>query len=68
MVLRDYLVKNFKVKDTRIKTIGLGKSDTVADDGSVEILVYPEGTPPQRKFPIQPCRGMCLTAGVRLTR
>ena len=44
MVVRDYLVKNFKVKDTRIKTIGLGKSDKVADGGSVEILVYPEGT------------------------
>jgi outer membrane protein OmpA-like peptidoglycan-associated protein len=44
MVVRDYLVKNFKVKDTPIKTIGLGKSDTVADGGSVEILVYPEGT------------------------
>lgn len=44
MVVRDYLVKNFKVEDTRIKTIGLGKSDKVADGGSVEILVYPEGT------------------------
>jgi energy-coupling factor transporter ATP-binding protein EcfA2 len=45
MVVRDYLVKNFKLDDTRIKTIGLGKSDKVADGGSVEILVYPEGTP-----------------------
>ena len=44
MVVRDYLVKNFKLEDTRIKTIGLGKSDKVADGGSVEILVYPEGT------------------------
>lgn len=33
MVVRDYLVKNFKVKDARIKTIGLGKSDKVADGG-----------------------------------
>jgi hypothetical protein len=24
MVVRDYLVKNFKLEDTRIKTIGLG--------------------------------------------
>src|SRR6266705_314442 len=39
MVVRDYLVKNFKLEDTRIKTIGLGKSDKVADGGSVEILV-----------------------------
>ena len=45
MVVRDYLVKNFKLEDTRIKTIGLGKSDRVADGGSLEILVYPEGTP-----------------------
>src|SRR6266568_4476789 len=44
MVVRDYLVKNFKLEDTRIKTIGLGKSDKVTDGGSVEILVYPEGT------------------------
>jgi phospholipid/cholesterol/gamma-HCH transport system substrate-binding protein len=44
MVVRDYLVKNFKLEDTRIKTIGLGKSDKVADGGSVKILIYPEGT------------------------
>jgi phospholipid/cholesterol/gamma-HCH transport system substrate-binding protein len=44
MVVRDYLVKNFKLEDTRIKTIGLGKSDKVAEGGSIEILVYPEGT------------------------
>ena len=47
MVVRDYLVKNFKLEDTRIKTIGLGKSDRGADGGSVEILVYPEGTTAQ---------------------
>ncbi len=44
MVVRDYLVKNFKLEDTRIKTIGLGKSDEAAGGGGVEILVYPEGT------------------------
>src|SRR5438445_2478905 len=59
MVVRDYLVKNFKVKDTRIKTIGLGKSDKVADGGSVEILVYPEGTAtaqiPDLALPKQQC-------------
>src|SRR6266699_1979689 len=44
MVVRDYLVKNFKLQDTRIKTIGLGKSDKVTDGGSVEVLIYPEGT------------------------
>jgi phospholipid/cholesterol/gamma-HCH transport system substrate-binding protein len=44
MVVRDYLVKNFKLEDTRIKTIGLGKSDQARDGGGVEILVFPEGT------------------------
>lgn len=44
MVVRDYLVKNFRLEDTRIKTIGLGKSDKVAEGGSVEILLYPEGS------------------------
>jgi hypothetical protein len=44
MVVRDYLVKNFKLQDTRIKTIGLGKSDRVPEGGSIEVLIYPEGT------------------------
>jgi len=44
MVARDYLVKHFKLDDTKIKTIGLGKSDKVAEGGSVQVLIYPEGT------------------------
>jgi phospholipid/cholesterol/gamma-HCH transport system substrate-binding protein len=44
MVVRDYLVKNFKLEDTRIKTIGFGKSDKAPDGGSIEVLIYPEGT------------------------
>ena len=43
MVVRDYLVKNFKIDDTRVKTIGLGKSPDAKGTG-VEVLVYPEGT------------------------
>lgn len=43
MVVRDYLVKNFTLDDTRIKTIGLGKSAEVSEGGRVEILVYPVG-------------------------
>lgn len=45
MVVRDYLVKNFKMDDTRVKTIGLGKSDQkdAGDGGSVEVIVYPVG-------------------------
>ncbi len=43
MVVRDYLISNFKLQDTRIKTIGLGKSDKAPDGGSVQVLIYPEG-------------------------
>jgi len=32
------------LRDTRIKTIGLGKSKTAKERGGVEILVYPVGT------------------------
>ena len=53
MVVRDYLVKNFKVDDTRIKTIGLGKTDTANDEPKIDILVYPEvnAAPAQRQAP-----------------
>jgi OmpA family protein len=44
MVVRDYLVRNFKLEDTRIKTIGLGKSGKAAEGGNVDVLIYPEGT------------------------
>jgi hypothetical protein len=44
MVARDYLVQNFKLDDTRIKTIGLGKSTEIGEGGALEILVYPVGT------------------------
>jgi phospholipid/cholesterol/gamma-HCH transport system substrate-binding protein len=47
MVVRDYLVKNFKMDDTRVKTIGLGKSTDAWGAGvgaGVAVLVYPEGT------------------------
>jgi phospholipid/cholesterol/gamma-HCH transport system substrate-binding protein len=48
-VVRDYLVKNFKLHDERIKTIGLGKNGESGD--RVEILVYPkvEGPQPDKK-------------------
>ena len=38
-VVRDYLVQNFKLDDTRIKTMGVGKTDS--GSGKVEIAVYP---------------------------
>jgi hypothetical protein len=47
-VIRDYLVQNFKVDDTRIKIIGLGKSKQAGDTGKVQILVYAaKSTAPQ---------------------
>jgi phospholipid/cholesterol/gamma-HCH transport system substrate-binding protein len=42
LVVRDYLVKNFKFDDTHLKTIGLGKSNA-EDVNHVEILIYPQG-------------------------
>ncbi|MGD0436956.1 MAG: MlaD family protein [Bryobacteraceae bacterium] len=39
--VRDFLAQNFRLDDTRIRTIGLGKTDGAGDAGKVEILVYP---------------------------
>jgi len=45
MVIRDYLVNNFKMDDTRFKTMGLGKNQQVSSDsGIIEIIIYPPGT------------------------
>ncbi len=39
MVVRDYLVENFKLDDTKVRTIGLGKNSK-ADSSQIQILVY----------------------------
>jgi phospholipid/cholesterol/gamma-HCH transport system substrate-binding protein len=44
MVVRDYLTQNFKLDDTRLKTLGLGKVGEASDNGKVEILIYPPGS------------------------
>jgi phospholipid/cholesterol/gamma-HCH transport system substrate-binding protein len=44
MVVRDYLVENFKLDDLRVKTIAFAKSPEVGANGRVEILIYPVGT------------------------
>jgi outer membrane protein OmpA-like peptidoglycan-associated protein len=50
LVVREYLVKNFKVDDTRIKTIGFGKTDTANEKRKIDILVYPEmNAPPAQR-------------------
>jgi len=43
MVVREYLVENFKLNDTRIKTMGIGKSNESEDAGKIEVMVYPPG-------------------------
>jgi phospholipid/cholesterol/gamma-HCH transport system substrate-binding protein len=41
MVIRDYLVNNFRMDDTRVKTMGLGKTGQASNDaGTLEIIVY----------------------------
>jgi outer membrane protein OmpA-like peptidoglycan-associated protein len=44
MVIRDYLVANFRMADTRLKTIGLGKRADLPGDGRIDILIYPAGS------------------------
>jgi phospholipid/cholesterol/gamma-HCH transport system substrate-binding protein len=53
-VVREYLVENFGFDDTELKTLGVGKkADTGSEGGwgTVEILIYPEGTevPPNKQ-------------------
>jgi outer membrane protein OmpA-like peptidoglycan-associated protein len=47
-VVRDYLVQNYKVDDSHIKIIGLGKSKK-EDAGTVQILVYPAKSASQQQ-------------------
>jgi phospholipid/cholesterol/gamma-HCH transport system substrate-binding protein len=44
MVVRDYLTQNFKLDDTRIKTLGLGKAGETSDSSKVEIIIYAVGS------------------------
>src|SRR5580704_18005983 len=53
-VVREYLVENFGFDDSQLKTLGVGKkADTGSEGGwgTVEILIYPEGTevPPNKQ-------------------
>ena len=42
-VVRKYLVDNFQLDDTRVKTLGLGKTADSSPDGSIQILIYAGG-------------------------
>lgn len=41
MVVRNYLIQNFRLDDTRIRTLGMGKTEQLGENGKVEIIVYP---------------------------
>jgi phospholipid/cholesterol/gamma-HCH transport system substrate-binding protein len=43
MVVREYLVQNFKLDDTHVVTIGMAESKESGDGGKIEILIYPTG-------------------------
>ena len=40
LVIRDYLVENYKLDDTRLKTKGFGKTMAFGDSSKVRILIY----------------------------
>ncbi len=52
-VVRDYLAKNYRLDDTRIKTLGLGKASDTGQNGKAEILVYAGPTPAGATPPTQ---------------
>jgi hypothetical protein len=51
-VIRDYLVNNFRMDDTRVKTMELGKGSAAPSDlGMVDGLIYPTSVKPPPKPP-----------------
>jgi phospholipid/cholesterol/gamma-HCH transport system substrate-binding protein len=53
MGVREYLVQNFKLDDTKVKTIGIGKSPEVNEGSRVDVIVYapPAGSSRSRQEP-----------------
>jgi outer membrane protein OmpA-like peptidoglycan-associated protein len=41
MVVREYLVEHFRIDDTRVKTLAIGKTGRSGDKAKVEIISYP---------------------------
>ncbi len=44
MVIREYLVENFGLDDSQLRTLAMGKQEGAnleADWGSIQILIYP---------------------------
>ena len=54
MAIRDYLASNFKVDDSRIKIMGLGKAKDASDANKVEVVIYPPGVNPAA--PVKPVK------------
>jgi outer membrane protein OmpA-like peptidoglycan-associated protein len=55
-VVRQYLVENFGLDDSQLKTLGLGKQTDAGSDagwGKIQIFIYPTGTerPPNKQAP-----------------
>jgi outer membrane protein OmpA-like peptidoglycan-associated protein len=44
-VVRDYIVQHFRVNDSRIKTIGIGKKTQPGDASEIQILIYSQIPP-----------------------
>ena len=40
MVVRNYLVQNFRLDDTRIRTLSMGKTEQLGENGKLQIIVY----------------------------
>jgi phospholipid/cholesterol/gamma-HCH transport system substrate-binding protein len=59
-VVRGYLSQHFRLDDTRIKTLGGGKSPDAPGGGEVQVIIYPPGTAygrPRNTEPYDPKRG-----------
>jgi phospholipid/cholesterol/gamma-HCH transport system substrate-binding protein len=58
MVVRDYLAQNFKLDDTRVRTLARGKTiqSGGSDTAGVEIIVYPPGVEIPERTPVRASR------------
>ncbi|MGA8922494.1 MAG: hypothetical protein WB682_05050, partial [Candidatus Dormiibacterota bacterium] len=43
MVVRNFLIDNFKLDDSKIKSMGLGKTKSPSVDSTIQVIVYSGG-------------------------
>jgi phospholipid/cholesterol/gamma-HCH transport system substrate-binding protein len=72
MVIREYLVENFGFDDSQLKTLGMGKQASPnqnADWGSIQILIYPQGTeiPADKPAPVVTSSAAAVEAPIQVT-